>query len=151
MSRGLGKLQREILETLEAARPACGCPDGVYDLWNSSRFLAKRHGAGAAEGDYCAHIKPAFQSAFSHAVRGLMARGLLYLKDEEKVVRPPRYVMGRWSPGQVFYRYRSKRVRYVTVSESGKRYVVLRARAEDNGYERASTPSPNHRAYGGTP
>jgi hypothetical protein len=51
VSCGLGKLQREILETLDKAerwhreRTGRAMPDGVYDLWNSSRFLAERHGA----------------------------------------------------------------------------------------------------------
>lgn len=57
-----------------------------------------------------AYIKPSFQTAFSRAVCGLMKRGLLQIKEEEKVVR--RYRSGRqW----IQHRYRCKQARYVTL------------------------------------
>lgn len=98
MGRGLGKLQREILDSLEeskeslpyyqgavshAAEPFPFClpgwvihrsasvqiAAGTYDLMSVSRFLANKRGLRFVEG--------AFQTAFSRAVAGLIRRGEL--------------------------------------------------------------------------
>src|SRR5688572_8715661 len=96
MSRGLGRFQREILETLDEAKATCpdyqgadywstpehpegvpgvvrvhGCTvclaDDIYDLRASARFLAKR----ASAVDNGGGIQPAHQASFSRAVKGL--------------------------------------------------------------------------------
>jgi hypothetical protein len=100
MSRGLGKLQRDILGSLEAAKSAvpsyCGCEwepagesgwvrvygakvriaDDVFDLRAVSKFLAtnmhKVHRGGVG-------IHPRFEASVSRAVRGLVRDG--YLKQ----------------------------------------------------------------------
>jgi hypothetical protein len=101
MSRGLGKLQREIIETLEEAKQhfsdvfyrgggslatyRCShglgwvimgkshfrIADDIYDLRASSLHLAERHDA------FRFGIEPKFQAAFSRAARTLVARGRL--------------------------------------------------------------------------
>jgi hypothetical protein len=63
MSRGLGKLQRAILEAL----PTTEIYAGVYDLSALKRALAEPGSCYTAS----------FEAAFSRAVRTLMARGLL--------------------------------------------------------------------------
>ncbi len=111
MSRGLGRLQREILKTLDEAKATevmygggpegsipkivvkwlnereglpfphnvtyqgriTRLPDEAYDLRASAQFLAKRHGRLCDNG----LTQPAFQTAFSRAVRGLVAGGHL--------------------------------------------------------------------------
>jgi len=100
MSRGLGKLQREILATLWEAKQEMwsyhGCarleyPVGhmcnmagaviykgnrvvlendVFDLFASSRFLLERHGIRWS------WRSEAFKAAFSRAVKSLVARGI---------------------------------------------------------------------------
>lgn len=98
MSRGLGSLQTEIIETLEEAKrdipsyPGQGSSksdplpfslpgwvivgrtcallaEDVYDLRASAAFLAKRRGLRFATSG--------FQASFSRAVRSLVSRGLL--------------------------------------------------------------------------
>jgi hypothetical protein len=98
MSRGLGKLQREILDALEpAAKWAAtalytgkGYRDGegnvrarsrhvtlkpgVYDLRATLRYMAKQRGATYANGSF---VNNSFQASFSRAARGLVERGYL--------------------------------------------------------------------------
>ncbi len=107
MSRGLGKLQRDILNTLEEAkqdmfnytgsyrqenignykgwkwdRPGwvvCRnriilLADHVYDLRASMKYLAAKQGQTYCRGNY---TNGKFQAAFSRAVKGLIARGLI--------------------------------------------------------------------------
>ncbi len=117
MSRGLGRLQREILDTLDDAKQetvsyrggynhlalgrevlAAGrsrfdedfyrrlgivvrdhgrkarLPEGVYDLAASRQHLRQ---AAPGRVDHGGGATPAFQAAFSRAVRGLVQRGLL--------------------------------------------------------------------------
>src|ERR1700761_5906376 len=93
MSRGLGKLQRAILESLDEAKiqetQYHGCKpddyegiryhgstfvpsDGLYDLRASVQFLAR------ATGNLRSYrITPSFSAAFSRAVRGLIKAGYL--------------------------------------------------------------------------
>jgi hypothetical protein len=85
MSRGLGVLQREILESLEPARAAqpsydCGWVlyrrvdmqliEGVYDLRIVSKYLRAHRQIPQWQGER-------FAPMFSRAVHGLVARGLL--------------------------------------------------------------------------
>jgi len=97
MSRGIGALQRRILETLDEARAAMPTyrgaqfdlhvaelswigtgqtyirlPGDVYDLRCSAKYLAGRSG----NLDFGSITKP-FQASFSRAVRGLVQRHLL--------------------------------------------------------------------------
>ena len=99
MSRGLGKLQREILDTLDEAREQedsykggeGGSPgwvrtygawvriaDDVYDLRQNEKYLARRHNAL----DY-GTIEKSFAASWSRATRSLVTAGyldrLLYL------------------------------------------------------------------------
>jgi len=99
MSRGLGRMQRDILDTLDEAKAAALPYQGrsillthpepgwvshrgqrfrmdgdCYDLRASLRFLAHRAGQTYAPEAY---VCGAFQSSFSRAARGLLARGLL--------------------------------------------------------------------------
>ena len=93
MSRGLGTMQRRILDTLQTAKDECrsyhgvgqcwfdAAPwvqyrgarvllaEGVFDLRASSRYLARRHGI--------AHLEGAFQASFGRSVHSLIRRGLL--------------------------------------------------------------------------
>lgn len=117
MSRGLGWLQREILDTLDAAK-AMRCrveggmvvhkglgagqgritrqgytiilPDGVYDLRASLRFLAERHDQTFARGR---SIDGSFAASFSRAATTLMARELLVWCSEYGTMPLP-----SWSP-----------------------------------------------------
>lgn len=106
MSRGLGALQREILAALPASKPphasyrgggadARGVfarayalflylPADVYDLRAVSFALSRPDGAGGREGrrqgagaGYPGRQDNAYSAAFSRAVRGLVARGVL--------------------------------------------------------------------------
>jgi len=95
MSRGLGRLQRDILASLDTAknqqhyyhggngdelhpgwlivqRAVVRIPGDVYDLRASARFLAREQGA---LGDVVKEIVPAFRSAFSRAVGSLLRDG----------------------------------------------------------------------------
>ena len=106
MSRGLGRLQREILDTLDEAKAnvtryhgsswrgpgwvhARGIdvplPDHVYDLRASVRYLAGRHGAvyGAGRDGYglTGYVDTAFAAGFSRAAAGLVVRGDLVACD----------------------------------------------------------------------
>ncbi len=82
MSKGLGYLQREIIDTL-AGRPGgdmivdgCGrrawLADGVHDLRKVSRSMARA--AGTLDCEYAAS---SWQASFSRAVAGLAKRRML--------------------------------------------------------------------------
>lgn len=100
MSRGLGKLQRQILEHLEDPLPAyegtgmsearvygadCILGDGIYDLrWVSKRVWRKlvnspatMRGRSGMDGDR----SRAYDAAFSRAVKGLVKRRILWPLD----------------------------------------------------------------------
>jgi hypothetical protein len=85
MSRGLGVLQREILDSLDAARQAqASCDRGwvlyrrvdmllcedIYDVRVVAHYLRARRHIPAWQGER-------FAPMFSRAVHGLVARGLL--------------------------------------------------------------------------
>jgi hypothetical protein len=70
MSRGLGSLQRAILEVLPD-HPADYI--GVYDVRAMKWTLARRW--GAVYGDWC--ISAEFEASFSRAMRTLVTRGLI--------------------------------------------------------------------------
>jgi hypothetical protein len=90
MSRGLGKLQREIMERLDHAETRPG--SNAYDLRRLRRVIAgEEYGKNGA-----------FQASFCRAVHGLINRGILQKRKE--VVRPPGYYGGRFSKARVFYR-----------------------------------------------
>jgi hypothetical protein len=116
MSRGLGTMQRRILETLDEARAAMPryagvdwspvrsrqdgiryewivlgqtrvkLPQGIYDLRCSARYLAEVDG-------HCfgGHPTLAFTATFSRAVRGLLDRGQLFRLYEIPVAEVDRY------------------------------------------------------------
>jgi hypothetical protein len=79
VSRGLGRLQVEILERLQPTgwvtayghrfEPA----PHVYDLRAVLPVLTSLHNAYS----HCRFVRPAFQASFSRAVRGLLRRGVL--------------------------------------------------------------------------
>jgi len=83
MSKGLGKMQRLIVDELRNTRGGVwierpwsfdvDCPAGVYDLREVSQALARRHGGIS----HCHFTSPAWQASFSRAVRGLVNRGLI--------------------------------------------------------------------------
>jgi dienelactone hydrolase len=102
MSRGLGRLQREILDTLDEAKASIDryhgggrqgagwvranfrewkLPDDTYDLRASLRYLAARHGkvhrAGSVGCCNTGYVDGAFQASFSRAARSLVDRGEL--------------------------------------------------------------------------
>ena len=107
MGRGLGRVQRDILATLEEAKAAMPryqgarwgppyghegepgwvssrggrvrLPDGVYDLRCSLRYLARRDGQVYAQGEErgLGYVSEGYRVAFSRAARGLLRRGLL--------------------------------------------------------------------------
>jgi hypothetical protein len=111
MSKGLGKLQRAILDSLDIAKnsteyykgrghlnmpfiKAYGynivIADGVYDLRETIKYLAKKNQKTFCRGAY---VKEIYQVSFSRAVRTLVKRNLLKplwlvpLKEvEEKIV-----------------------------------------------------------------
>ena len=106
MSRGLGWLQREIIDTLEEAKQQTTrykgagyyggygpgwikcrgidieLADHVYDLRASMIYLARKHNRIS----HCSYAESAFQASFSRAVRGLTKRGLLKNLDLVPVV-----------------------------------------------------------------
>ena len=82
MSKGLGYLQREIIDTL-AGRPGgdmivdgCGrrawLADGVHDLRKVSRSMARA--AGTLDCEYAAN---SWQASFSRAIAGLVNRRVI--------------------------------------------------------------------------
>jgi hypothetical protein len=96
MSRGLGWLQREILDTLDVAATGPGAgtdarprgvsveglwvtvPDDVYDMRASCYYLATRHQQTVYDiisQKRC--VRAAFQTSFSRAVKTLIVRGHL--------------------------------------------------------------------------
>jgi hypothetical protein len=79
MSRGLGWLQREILETLDKARPGVYYEQlGIYDVGRTKVHLAKKLGRmGWNDHAHQPCVQPAFQASFSRAMRTLVDRGLL--------------------------------------------------------------------------
>jgi hypothetical protein len=90
MSRGLGKLQRAILEVLPD-HPADYAE--VYDLRAIKWTLAYRW--GAVYRDWC--IDAAFEAAFSRAVRTLVTRRLLRRTLYQPVGQTPeRLNFTRW-------------------------------------------------------
>jgi hypothetical protein len=105
MSKGLGKLQREILEALEEAKIKAldvenlyyngmgltwkpgwvfykgrdvKIPDDVYDLRVTVKFLAKKYGKTYCRGCY---VESSFQASFSRAVKSLIKRQILKKLD----------------------------------------------------------------------
>jgi hypothetical protein len=154
MLLGLGRLQKEILNTLEAAKvemsPYCGgaswgilsapfyqpgwvkhlgavvqLADGLYDLRASLRFLARSRGQM-----YSSCVYNRFKASFSRAVRLLFARGLLEapslvpIKDWEGTCRVHQLVDGN----------------FMLVSGRQRRFVRLR-RLEGEGNESRATGS----------
>jgi hypothetical protein len=133
MSRGPGKLQRQILDHLEDPLPVsdysgghretsvcsadCILDDGVYDLrwvsrviWremvNSPATLLGRSGMDGCRSD-------AYSAAFSRAVKGLLKRRILYA-----LPTVPLTVMYRWRNNSrigddVFRQWEGKTVRFV--------------------------------------
>src|SRR6266852_3839786 len=112
MSRGLGKLQRQILEHLEDPLPVysgngmsetkvygadCILEDGVYDLrWVSFRVLRELNNKPdvtylGATLERCGKRSDAYKAAFSRAVKGLVKRRFLW-----PVVAVPVTVSYRW-------------------------------------------------------
>lgn len=77
MSRGLGKLQRAILEALDAD----STPGGVYN-WSAIRAaVAKQVGGYGRYG-----MTSAFEASFSRAMRTLSQRGLVqYLRYANQI------------------------------------------------------------------
>jgi hypothetical protein len=81
MSKGLGKLQRDILASLNS--PRTEVEKGIYDLRRVARFVAKPRVTavyGGPEDDKFAcpyEPFPAFSAAFSRAIRALIKRGEL--------------------------------------------------------------------------
>jgi hypothetical protein len=108
MGKGLGWLQREILDTLQEAKQETRyyfgagwyggkgpgwvkskghdvlLQDHVYDLRASERFLAKKH----QRFSHATYISSSFQSSFSRAVKGLLERGLLQKLDLVPIQEP---------------------------------------------------------------
>jgi hypothetical protein len=101
MSRGLGWLQRAIIDTLDQAKQETEYYNGagyygfrgpgwvkcrdvdvklaahVYDLRASAKYLAKKHN-GISHANY---IDTVFQASFSRAVKGLIDRGIIEALD----------------------------------------------------------------------
>jgi hypothetical protein len=83
MSRGLGKMQRLILQELRSRRGGgiierpwssdVVLPDDVHDLREVSLKLAREHGGIS----HCSFIAPRWEASFSRAVRRLVAVGLI--------------------------------------------------------------------------
>lgn len=109
MSKGLGWLQHEIINTLEEAKQEtrsyrgagyyggkgpgwvkcrginAELAPGVYDLRASALYLAKKHN-GISHANY---IDSTFQASFSRAVRGLIDRGIIEALDLVPIVKYP--------------------------------------------------------------
>ena len=95
MSRGLGKLQRAILDALPAHEHT-NYP-GVYNLfrlrvalaqeWGKTYEYRKRYGGTGIA------VDSSFAACFSRAVRTLMERGLLKIDDSPWGIYVPR---GHW-------------------------------------------------------
>jgi hypothetical protein len=86
MPRGLGWLQREILEAMQAEAPTVyieGTPCKLYSTRSVLRQLSKEHGQGhkirseySQSGDSWS-VYPGFQASFSRALHSLVRRGEL--------------------------------------------------------------------------
>ncbi len=89
MSRGLGWLQREILETLRTEAHYLGfkgfdvSPIGTYGTRRLLVYLSKKHGRGhKITGEYSRNgdnwaVYESFQASFSRAIHSLVRRGEL--------------------------------------------------------------------------
>lgn len=130
MSRGLGSLQRQILESLDAAREAQESYDrgwvlyqrvdmhlieGVYDLRVVSHYVARQR-------RYTPYERETFYPRFSRAVHGLVQRGLLTplttvplddvtfrQKDAEFAYAP----FLSWGAERPYFRWPSRQLRFV--------------------------------------
>ena len=114
MSKGLGKLQRLILDNLDAAKDSkhhyTRGPDGwtrghgqvlvlgmtlelhenLYDLRGTVRFMAEKFGGLEEKSEYTCgfkKVRPSFQVSFSRAVASLVRRGLLIPVDTGRECR----------------------------------------------------------------
>jgi hypothetical protein len=139
MSKGIGRLQRTVLETLPKTKEACvryrgngsfahdpapynrpgwvrdrgACfllPDDVFDLLAVSE-VARLNACGKryGEGWY------SFQAAFSRAVHGLLKRGLLIAPSLVRVLRvekDPREIIHHLADGM--YVAKGRTIRFVT-------------------------------------
>lgn len=99
--QGLGRLQREILETLEQAKKdqrhyhgkgnwwdkeigGVYCrgrnvilAEDIYDLRGTMKYLARKLGKFS----HCSYVSPCFEASFSRAIRGLIQKGYLTKQD----------------------------------------------------------------------
>ena len=134
MGRGLGRLEREILDSLEIAkerqhsyrgydgddwhpgwlvvnRAVVRIPPDIHDLRATARFLAVKNGAIHAG----SVISPAFDASFSRAVRSLLARGYLARVSMLPVIeceKDDRGIVESFSDGNVIV-LRGRQTRFV--------------------------------------
>jgi hypothetical protein len=145
MSKGLGKLQREIISHLADPIPATGWSregelraggvcfipvPGVYDLRSVSHTMARQRGLKFVD------WSPPLQAAFSRAVRSMVRRGILEKVELVPVERVTYWERHRrcsvhelsdgcfldWSPRQVrFVRLKDEPARLDSVRATGVR------------------------------
>ena len=140
MSRGIGKLQREILralpETKHRKKRAWENPftrthsvdvivaDNVFDLREVLKYLSGK----LNKFTHCSYVSPRFQASFSRAIKSLIKRGLLIkysslvpLKEVENESEPycPSNVH-RLSDGLYLLVNKNAQIRFVSLGENGQ-------------------------------
>lgn len=133
MSKGIGPLQQEILDSLDVAmakasqyRGSGGAPGWVchkelkvrlhpdiYDLRAVLHYLAEKNGKLTSS----RKVKRAYQVSFSKAVRGLVRRGIIEPLWLVPVVD--------WAPESVSQLQKYYHKYYLRVSEKARRFVRL--------------------------